>query len=257
MTGAYVQGDQWVRVFRPNESAERRVFFLPHAGGSATYFHPFSLALPPSIEGLAVQYPGRQDRRTEACVNDLHVLAEMAYDALLPWLDRPFAVFGHSMGASLGFEVARRLEAAGRPPVALFVSGRRAPSRFRGEQTYRLADRELIRSLQRLQGTDARLFEDEEIVQMILPALRGDYTAAETYQVRPGPPLQAPIVVLTGRQDDQVTPEEAQAWQQHTTSAFRVRTFEGGHFFLAERVLAIVDEISQAFENFPDTGGVA
>src|ERR1700712_4687720 len=115
----------WIRRFHESPGASARLVCFPHAGGAATYFYPLSRTLAPSIEALAVQYPGRQDRRAEPCVDDIHELADLVAPALLEWADRPLALFGHSMGATLAFEVAGRLEKAGVRPAGLFVSGRR------------------------------------------------------------------------------------------------------------------------------------
>jgi pyochelin biosynthetic protein PchC len=248
MNGRSTRSSTWVRRLHPKADAAARVVCFPHAGGSATYFFPFSQAMPPSVEVLAVQYPGRQDRRAEPCVEDLHELADLAYAELRPWVDRPLVLFGHSMGASVAFEVARRMERDGVRPVAVFASGRRAPSRWRDERGHQLSDNELIADLKRLAGTDSRMFGEEEVLRMILPSLRSDYKAAETYRLRSGPPLDTPVTALTGADDPQVTIEEAGAWGEHTAAGFTLRVFPGGHFFLNDHSEAIVQEITAALE---------
>lgn len=244
MTGLSTQSSAWVRRFHQKDAPETRLICFPHAGGSATYFFPVSQGMPSSVEVLAVQYPGRQDRRAEPCVEDIHELADLVYEELRPWVDRPFALFGHSMGASLAFEVARRLEEDGIAPKALFASGRRAPSRHRDERVHLMDDATLIADLKRLAGTDTRMLGEEEVLRMILPALRSDYKAAETYRVRPGKRLGAPILALTGADDPQVTLDEAAAWSEHTTAEFRLRAFPGGHFFLNDHGKALMEEFA-------------
>ncbi|MGZ3147201.1 thioesterase II family protein [Lentzea chajnantorensis] len=240
-----ITSNAWLRRFRPRDSAPVRLVCLPHAGGSATYFLPVAAALDPSVDVLAVQYPGRQDRRTEPFVRTIDELAELVTEQLSGWTDRPLALFGHSMGATLGFEVARRLERAGTVPVALFVSGRRAPSCFRDERVHQEDDEQLLADVRALSGTDARLFGDEEIMRMVLPALRADYEAAETYRYEPGEPLRAPVVSMVGDADSKVTVDEARAWDRHTSGEFDFHVYPGGHFFLDEHATAVIDMIKR------------
>ncbi|KQX77120.1 MULTISPECIES: thioesterase II family protein [unclassified Streptomyces] len=234
----------WVRRFHPEPEAATQVICFPHAGGSATFYFPVAQALSPAVDVLAIQYPGRQDRRVEPCIDDMDTLADLVSEELRPWLDRPFTLFGHSMGATLAFEVALRLERSGHTALGLFASGRRAPSRHRDEQVHLASDERLISEIKRLEGTESRVFEDEEIVRMILPAVRSDYRAAESYRYRPGPALSCPVTALTGDRDPHVTLDEAEAWREHTTGPFRLRVFPGGHFFLNSHAQAVMREIT-------------
>ena len=243
--------NQWARRFHPAPQAPVRLLCFPHAGGSATYFFPVSRSLTPDIEVLAVQYPGRQDRRTEACVDDLRVLADMIVPEIMPWLDRPTAIFGHSMGAVLGFEVALRLRARGITPLALFASGRRAPSTFRDERVHLYSDAAFIADLKRLAGTDPQMFDDHQVVQMILPALRGDYRAAETYRWRESPPLDCPIIALVGDRDPQVSIEEASRWSEHTTDEYALAVYPGGHFYLNVHAASVLNLIREQLSGRP------
>jgi pyochelin biosynthetic protein PchC len=230
----------WLRRFHPAPSARTRLVCFPHAGGSASWFHPVSAALSPSVEVLAVQYPGRQDRRGEPLVDDLFVLADQLADVLAPE-PGPLAFFGHSMGASLAFEVARRLEPRGTHLLSLFVSGRRAPSTSvsSDEPVHQKDDAGLLAEVRQLSGTDSQVLADAEIVQLVLPSLRNDYKAAETYHYRPGPDVSCPIVALLGEDDPKVTEAEARQWAAYTSGAFELKTFPGGHFYLAEHHAAV------------------
>jgi pyochelin biosynthetic protein PchC len=243
MAGASTRTGEWVRRFHPAPTPTRLVCF-PHAGGSATFFFPMSKALSPTVEVLPIQYPGRQDRRTEPCIDDIRRLADHVADELRPWLDRPITLFGHSMGATVAFEVAVRLERAGVTPLGLFASGCRAPSRYRDERVHLRDDAGLLRELANLSGTNTRVLDDEEIMRGVLPVLRSDYKAVETYRYRPVPPLRCPIIALTGVEDPQVTLDEAESWSRHTTGPFRLRTFPGGHFYLTSHAAAVMDLIT-------------
>ncbi|GAA2278113.1 oleoyl-ACP hydrolase [Streptomyces ruber] len=209
---------------------------FPHAGGSSTYWRGLALELAPAADVLAVQYPGRLDRLREAPVEDLHVLADLVVEVLGPPGDRPRVLLGHSMGASLAYEVAVRLaRQPGGEPRLLVVSGRRAPSavRSRGEDWPR-TDEELVARVRKLGGTDAQLLGDPELLELILPALRGDYRAIASYRDTPGRPLSCPVVALAGDRDPEVPVETVEAWRNHTSGDFRMHVFEGGHFFLNE-----------------------
>ncbi|MDH2430513.1 alpha/beta fold hydrolase [Sphaerisporangium sp. TRM90804] len=242
-----VTATPWVRRFHPAGQAPARLVCFPHAGGSATYYFPVSRALSPDADVLAVQYPGRQDRRSEPCVDDVRVLADLVVAELLPWCDRPVTLFGHSLGATLAFEVALRLEAEGIVPRTLFASGRRAPSRHREHERVHLSDdAHLVGTIKRMSGTDAGLLADEEVLRAVLPAIRGDYKAAETYRYRPGDLLACPVVVLNGRSDQEVTVEEAQAWAGQTTGPCVLRWFTGGHFYLNDHAAQVIEVIRES-----------
>jgi pyochelin biosynthetic protein PchC len=236
----------WIRRFHPAPDAPTRLVCFPYAGGSASYFFPVSRSLAPGIDVFAIQYPGRQDRRAEARIDDVRELADIVVEELEPWLDKPITLFGHSLGATLAFEVALRLERDGVEPLGLFASGRRAPSRHReNERVHLSTDDGLIAKLKQMSGTDASLLEDDEVVRMILPAFRSDYKAAETYRYQPGPKLLCPILTLTGDTDPEVTLDEARAWADHTEGEFSLQVFRGGHFYLNEHAPAVLAEISK------------
>ncbi|MFF0648037.1 thioesterase II family protein [Streptomyces tendae] len=240
MTSAVDTG-VWIRRYRPAPDAGVRLLCLPHAGGAASYYVPVAAALAPAADVLAVQYPGRQDRRSEEPLGDLRELADRVADAVGDGDERPLAVFGHSMGALLGYEVALRLEEAGRGPVRLFVSGRRAPSAVRpSEDMHKRTDGALLDGVRRLSGTDAQVFEDEELVRMVLPAIRADYRAVETYEPRPGDRVRCPVTVLTGDDDPMATVEEAHAWSAHTEGPTDLHVFPGGHFYLNDRAADVL-----------------
>ncbi|MEU7750176.1 alpha/beta fold hydrolase [Micromonospora sp. NPDC049101] len=238
--------DVWVRSFHRGPENGPTLVCFPHAGGSASYFTSFSAELRSTLQVLAIQYPGRQDRLRDRCLSSIVELAEESYRALRPLLDRPVAFFGHSMGAMIAFEVAtlmrERLDAA---PTILFASGRRAPSRFRDESVHLRDDAGLIAELKTLSGTDSRILDDEDVLRMILPSMRSDYRAVESYRYRPGPPLTCPITAIIGEDDGKVNQDEARSWGDHTTGEFRLHVLPGGHFYLAEQRQAVADLVAR------------
>lgn len=245
MAAAPAGSGTWIRRYHPAPDARTRLICFPHAGGSATFFFPVSRALSPGVDVLAVQYPGRQDRRAEPCVDDVRELADLVVDELHAWLDRPVTLFGHSLGATLAFEVALRLREDGVTPLGLFASGRRAPSRYRDERVHLADDDGLVADLKRLSGTDSQILDDDEVLRMVLPATRSDYRAAETYRYVPGPRLDCPVVALVGDDDSQVTIDEARAWGEHTTATFELKVFTGGHFYLTTHAAAVMSAIRE------------
>lgn len=240
--------DSWIRRFHAAPGAHSRLLCLPHAGGAASYFFGVSQRLTPRVEVLAVQYPGRQDRYREPCVDSVEGLAEHVTTALTPWLDRPLALFGHSMGAAVAFEVATRLERTGIVPTALFVSGRRAPSRFREETVHLRDDDGIIAEVRQLSGTDDQVLAEDDLIRMALPAIRNDYRAIETYRGRPGATVSCPVHALVGDDDPKATVDEVDAWRDHTTGGFELHLFPGGHFYLDQHVPAVLDKITSVVE---------
>ncbi|MFJ7249942.1 thioesterase II family protein [Kitasatospora sp. NPDC098652] len=245
MTSPGTASTLWLRRFHPGEGRTVRLVCFPHAGGSASFFLPVSAALSAEAEVIALQYPGRQDRRREPCIEDIATLADRITDELLTLDDRPTVYFGHSMGAVLAFETAWRLERKGtHAPGAVIASGRRAPSTTRPEAVHRQDDDGVIAELKLLNGTNAQLLGDEEVLRMAMPAIRADYRAIERYTCGPDRVLGCPVVALTGDADPRTTVAEARAWQAHTDGAFRLRVLPGGHFFLADQQTAVLREIS-------------
>jgi surfactin synthase thioesterase subunit len=232
---------RWVRSFRADGVGSCRLVCFPHAGGAATAYAPLARALPPAIEMLALQYPGRQDRLAEPCIDSVDDLVAALLPELRPCLDRPFAFFGHSTGAIVAYEIARVLEAEGVVPLGLVASGRRGPSTHRDEHVHLGGDRSLLREVARLGGTPPELLADEEVQQMMLPALRGDYKAIETYEWRPGPPLACPIWAVVGEDDPLATESEAAAWRAQSGPGFQLHVLPGGHFYLVDHQPALVD----------------
>ncbi|MBO2456921.1 thioesterase II family protein [Actinomadura violacea] len=240
--------DLWCRRYRPGPAATARLVCLPHAGGSAPFFLPVAAALSPDVDVVAVQYPGRQDRRGEKPIDDMKELADRVHGVLRRQPELPVTLFGHSLGAVLAFEVARRMEADGRPPVRLFASGRRAPSSHRDERAH-LSDDSIMAEVRRLDGTASALLGDAEMMRAALPALRADYRAAETYRCPPDTVVSCPITVLTGDEDPKTTLDEANAWVKHTTGEFDLRVFTGGHFFVSTEADAVMKVLRAHFQD--------
>jgi pyochelin biosynthetic protein PchC len=200
--------------------------------------------MPPTVDLLAVQYPGREDRIRDAQLDEMDRLADLIADALGPVLDLPIALFGHSMGATVAYEVARRLEAHPHGSlVRLFVSGRPAPQYQRASMKHLESDDALWEQLRRLGGTSEGVFCHPELRALVLPYLRSDYRLVETYQLRPGPALASPIVACLGDRDPEVSVDEVRGWGELTHGGFDLRIFAGDHFYLIPRQAELINEV--------------
>lgn len=247
VTGANGPDPRWIRRYHSTPEAAVTLVCLPHAGGSASFFYPVSAALEGSVDVVAVQYPGRQDRHNEPQIGSIGELAAAVAEQVAALGPRPVALFGHSMGALAGYETAILLERAGHPVTHLFASGRRAPSTYRPGAVHQLSDDNLVAHVQHLDPDTgvADALADLDVRAITLPALRADYRAVETYPVTSGPPLRCPITVLNGRDDPVVDAAEAAAWDSHTLGGFTSLTYPGRHFFVATHRQAIVSEIER------------
>jgi medium-chain acyl-[acyl-carrier-protein] hydrolase len=228
-----------------NPGARIRLFCFPYAGGGATIFSTWPRGLPPEVEVVAVQPPGREGRLAEKPYSDLMELTAAMHQALRPHLqEKPFAFFGHSNGGLMAFELARTLRrTAGPMPRHIFIGGRPAPQlKLDEEEIHALPHDEFIAALRRYAGTPEEILQNAEIMELIMPLLRADFALGETYRYAHEPPLDVPISAYAGRQDDEVTVDEVEAWREQTAAAFRLQVFPGDHFFVnGDRALVLAE----------------
>ena len=224
-----------------------RLFCLPYAGGGASIFRHWGRQLPWEVEVCPLFLPGREHRLREPACTRLTPLIETLTGALQPALDVPFVIFGHSMGALIGFELARSLRRNGLPmPALLCVAAFRAPHLpARRAPAYNLPDAELIDLLRRLGGTPQAVLQHAELMQVVLPVLRADFELCETYRYQAESPLECPIAVFGGEQDTQINVQELQAWQVHTRLPLRLSMFPGDHFFLHSQQDLLLQMLTQ------------
>jgi medium-chain acyl-[acyl-carrier-protein] hydrolase len=226
--------DSWIAFRKPNPQARLRLFCFPYAGASAAIFRTWSDGLPADVEVCPVQFPGRGTRLQEVPFKRLAPLVQALAQALVPLLDKPFAFFGHSLGALVGFELARQLRRrSGVQPVRLLVSADRAPQLpARHRPIHALPEDEFLAELRRLNGTPGQLLDDMELMQIMLPVLRADFAAYQTYAYAPEPPLDCAISCFGGMQDQRVSRGELEAWRDQTRVPVSLQMFHGDHFFL-------------------------
>lgn len=239
----------WFRRFTTAGNGPRLVCF-PHAGGSATAYMALARTLPADFDVMAVQYPGRQDRYREAPFTTLAPLVESVAEELAQELaadpGRPYALFGHSMGALVAYETARLLARRELPaPQRLFLSGRAAPG-VRTRARYDLYDdADVLAEVRRLGGTDQTMLDNPEVLEMVMPALRADYRALGAYRWLGGEPLSTAMTVLTGDSDPVVTVEQARTWREHTRGDLALKVFPGGHFYLFDQLGGVAAAVTE------------
>jgi pyochelin biosynthetic protein PchC len=237
-------GAAWLRRHRPRPDARARIACFPHAGGTAGFFRAWANDPPPAVELLAVQYPGREDRIAEPCIDDAGTLVRAVAGALDDVAAAPLVLFGHSLGAVLAYETARELAARGRSPSALVVSGRPAPCFERGGSAH-VSEEAIWADVQRLGGTSREVLEYPELRALLLPMLQSDYRISETYAERPGPRLEIPVLACIGDADPEVTEAEARGWSAVTSGPFALRVFTGDHFYLSAARRELVDAMTR------------
>lgn len=240
--------EHWIVRARAVVDAELRLFCVPHAGGGPTAFWRWCDGVPGHVEVCAVQLPGRASRFDEPPFDRMAPLVEVLTSKLAPYFDRPFAFFGHSMGAIVSFEVARQLRRTGADlPRHLFVSGCRAPQVHDPRRPmHDLADAELLAELRRLNGIPRQVLEDQQLMKLIVPAMRADLAVSETYEYSAEPALPCPITAFGGLADPKVLRAELEPWCQQTRGDFELHMLPGDHFFLhsaEERLLSTVSRL--------------
>jgi len=222
------------------------MFCFPFAGGGATIYHSWNNDILSDIELARVQLPGREARLREPLFNRLASLVDTLAGELIPWIDVPFAFYGHSMGALLAFELARELRRRhGLLPFHLFVSGYHAPQLTTSESPFsHLPNEEFIDRVRQYGGVPDLVSQNEEMMEIFLPILRADFEMTETYVYRQEAPLECPITAFGGLSDPKISFEKITAWSLHTSVRFSYHFFPGGHFFLHDSEPLVLKQVN-------------
>jgi medium-chain acyl-[acyl-carrier-protein] hydrolase len=229
-------GSPWTVVRTTATPPQLRLFCFPYAGGATAVYYRWSRQFPAGVQVCPIELPGRGVRLREAPFRRILPLVEAVAQGLPAFWDRPFALFGHSLGAWIAFELARHLrDSRGIVPVHLLVSASRAPHLPPTRSSiHDLPDAEFRRELQRLSGTPPEVLENDDYMRLMLPGIRADFEMFECHAFQEGPPLTCPVTALGGWEDPVVSRAELEAWRRHTTGQFALRMFPGDHFFLLD-----------------------
>jgi medium-chain acyl-[acyl-carrier-protein] hydrolase len=243
---------RWFSVPRPQPEGRFNLFCFPYAGGGASCFFQWARSLAEqAIEVRSVQLPGRENRLREAPIADMHVVVGALADAMEPLLAQPYGFWGHSMGATIAYEVARELRRRGHyGPAVLVASGSGAPQLKRVvAPLHELPDDVFVHQVsQRYGGIPAAVLENKELLELVLPTVRADMALIERYEFRAGDKLMCPIHAYGGVDDDGVTPAKLERWQEVTDGTFSMQMFEGGHFFLNDHRDLLTERLVEVIE---------
>lgn len=238
-------GAAWFFVPEPRAAAKVRLFCFPCAGASPWEYRGWASALPRDVEVSTVCLPGRGARHREAPVVNMASLVKLLRDAIRPKLDKPYALFGHSLGALIAFELALALEKGGeRAPMRLLVSGSPPPSARTPRTSHRLSDAELVETMRDLDGTPETVLNDPELLAIALPLLRADLELAGKYEPT-FDAVQCPMTAFFGVEDSDVGREVAAGWRAHTRGNFALRGFPGGHFFVHSQASSVQSAVQR------------
>ena len=225
----------WIVCPYPRSQPQIRLFCFAYAGGSAWIFRTWAELLPNTVEVCAIELPGRGKRMAEPALNNLSQIIENLGPELRPYLNLPFACFGHSLGALVMFELCRWLRQSFQlTPIHLWVSAAQAPHLLAEKSPiHALPDPEFIIELQRYKGTPKNILNNAEMMALVLPILRADFSVLETYRYQPSDPFRCPIIVFWGQQDTIISQADVAAWQTHTCN-FTLAAIAGEHFFIQQ-----------------------
>lgn len=228
-----------------------RLIGFPYAGGGPSLFRTWPGELLQDIELCAVHLPGRESRMNEPPVGDLRRVVAEVVEAIEPVCDRPVALFGHSIGGLLAFECARELRRRfGINLVHLFVSGCPAPQLRDQDRLSDLPDAEFLERMRRFNGTPREIFNHAEMLELMLPTLRADFSLHETYHHEDEPPLTCPISAFGGMADEAVRTEQLEQWRSHTAEGFQLWLFQGDHFFIRTAQSVVVEAVTSILQPY-------
>lgn len=241
----------WITCPKTNIEAKLRLFCLPYAGGSATVFRTWTDDLPKNIELCPIEIPGRGRQIKSPPYTEIQPLVREIATNIIPYLDKPYAFFGYSMGGLISFELIRLLRSEYNfQPLHLFVAARPAPQLPSEKPPIsKLSDRDFLDSISRLNGTPKEVLENAELMRLFLPIIRADFALIDSYVYDPQPALDCPIDTFGGLQDREVSYNSLAAWQEQTTADFSLQMMDGDHFFINTAKTTLLNSVIQCLQS--------
>jgi medium-chain acyl-[acyl-carrier-protein] hydrolase len=242
---------QWFISDKPRAETSLRLFCFPYAGGGASIFYDWSKYLPKDISVMAIQMPGHESRMAEELISDINLIIDKLAIAIAPYLGKPYIFYGHSLGALISFELARRLNKINAPlPKHFIVSGRAAPhTPSKKGIIHNLSDQEFIIKLKEYNGLPDIILHNQELLDLFLPIIRADFKLSEGYLYKEDTPLPVPITALAGQDDNNIIIENVALWNKHTTKNFKEYVLPGDHFFIKTECEAVLKIIKDVIKN--------
>ncbi len=249
--GLGVGQSNWFHIPRPVSKPRLRLFCFSYAGGNASTYRDWHKKLPADVEVCSIQLPGRGSRFKEKAFTNLESLLAALISEIKPYVSAPYAFFGHSMGAQVAFELARKLRDLDlAQPQCLIVSGRRAPNKHKkSKPIYSLPEAEFREEIRRLNGTPAEALNNPELMDLVSPILRADFQLIETWQYMPSDPIDVPVMALGGIKDNQVSLDDLEDWRTVTRGPFSLELFSGDHFFINQVTDSLLKTVNQAIDS--------
>ena len=247
---------KWFIDIAQNSDPRLRLYCFPYAGGSAATYAHWHRKLQNSVQVIAVQPPGRANRIFEPPFREMGSLIDALYAEIKPFLDRPYAFFGHSLGSRVAFELIKRIDRNKLMlPEIFFASGSRAPSvKPREFRTYDLPDKQFIEHLRSLNGTPEAIINNPDLMDLYLPLLRADFQISETYYSDATDKINSKICVFSGTKDEDITEQDLRQWYEHFHTKIGIKMIEGSHFFIEENSDHLLKEIKiRLHECIPDS----
>ena len=239
---------KYIVRFEKKENPAARLFCVPFAGGTAAFYRSWAPLLPSEVELCAVEIPGRLYTNDKAAEN-MDQLVDILFPQVVEYIDKPFAIYGHSFGSVIAYELVKRLQKENKPlPTGLFVSSRRAPQQqTRFKPTEPLTDQEFITEMQnKFHAIPVAILHEKELLKLLLPILRSDMQLNESYVGNLEPLLRVPVTAFYGEEDNVIQFDEMKKWKAVTTGPFHIEGFPGGHFFIEkekEKLISIMIKI--------------
>lgn len=237
-----------VQIFRRNPDADVRLFCFPHSGAGASVFNDWHTLAPSCIEICPIQLPGRGTSFRETPIDNIEPLIDMLLHDIVDYMDKPFAFFGHSLGALLAYELTRNIASVSHHlPIHLFISAYRAPHLpNEGRMLHKLEHEELLAEIVALNGVPKELMKEPELVRYFMSVIRADLAVCETYVFRNSQPLPVSFTVYGGDTDPRAQSSELAPWRELCACEFDMKIFAGGHFYIESCRKELVDNIARA-----------
>ena len=243
--------NSWISYSKISVAPALRLFCLPYAGGNAAVFNSWSAALPKTVQVCAVELPGRRRRFGETAYSSMPPLAHDLALVLEQYADLPYAIFGISLGALIGYEVAHEMKKLGDQPIHLFVANCRAPHLpDQDPPSYALSDVDLLARIRQFGATPDAVMQHAELMKMMLPTIRADFKLAATYRYFPKPPFAFPITAFLGSEDPTLTFAHLEPWRAHTQGQYRLEVLRGNHYLVDTGRDALLQALSAELNGY-------